>query len=114
MSREMTPHVPRSFEHGCALRPVEALRAWLDAHTGHVLRMPCFLPKRDNSHAVIGELACRLDDSRMGVGIESRALSGASMWLEGYWRGTDVFVVIWFGGFIDDLDGTAVEIELLS
>jgi len=93
----------RRFVVGAALRPAEALRAWLAANEGRRLRLPVVLTRGVVGFSLRGAriggsadaLTIRCDDCALGIGLADRARYVAgdeatcAVWLEGFWRGED-------------------------
>lgn len=121
----------RRFAGGAALRPVEALRAWLAANAGRRLRLPVVLGRGAVGFSLRGAriggeadaLKIRCDDCALGIGLADRARQAAgdaascAVWLEGFWRGDEddpYLAVVKVGEKIgpDELAAAGAEIEV--
>ncbi len=88
----MVPYVEKAMEQGPRLAPLEPLRAWLEASTGRVVRLPLSAHIEVLKREVkLGELTVAVDDSALGVSFDDRVravckgLQTCRVWVEGRW-----------------------------
>lgn len=102
-----TPAPPATFEDGPTLGDAPALRAWLDANPGRLLKVPVGVAFRADGLGVerawigpTGEeppdaIRLRLDDAALGVALMDRLRRACpqrptcAVWLEGFWGAVD-------------------------
>lgn len=103
-----TPAPPATFEDGPALGDAPALRAWLDANPGRLLKVPVGVAFRADGLGVerawigpTGEeppdaIRVRLDDASLGVALLDHLRRACppgptcAVWLEGFWGAVDL------------------------
>lgn len=98
---QLQPSQDAAFGPGTRVEPAHALRAWLDAHRGRLLRVPVQLEHSalGVEGARLGALPVRLDDTALGVSLADRVRTACpggqpcTAWLEARWEGGDEAVL---------------------